>query len=531
MQITPKNLEEVASKLALEIFECIESPQYFIENFCKLKDQKSGTAIPFALWKDQVDQLKDWESYQFNITLKSRQIGVSWESAAYVLWNTLFKKFFKTMIISRKEPDAIKYLDKVKFMYENLPDWFKLYCPLKKPATMLQMEFKNDASIIVESSNPEAGRSETLNLLIIDEAAFIQDSFTIWTAAEPTLEKAAGKAIIISTANGYDKFFQPKWQAGISKENEFNCRFMSWQADPNRTQSWYDRMERTAKSENRLREFHQEFPRNAIEAFIVSGQTFFDPELIQTLIERPQNQFIQCNLKKSVNNLIINPHSKGYLKIWEKPIPGEQYAGGVDGAEGIENHDFSVCTIYNRRTKKQVAELSGHIPTDEFAHLLFDLGRFYNYAVLNIEMNSIGESILNYLVKQAHYPNVFRQMRYDERSSKKIKKLGWKTTNESKRIILDAMEQQLRDKEMFPLSQTLFAEMKTFMLERTDFGTYKFKASGNNHDDHVMAHALTAIIFLESPVLPPIFRKTRPDAKQRFRSTTNKQDSYSKLFC
>lgn len=500
----------------------------FIQNLCKLKDQRLGRPIPFIMWPCQIKQLEVWILNKRNISLKSRQIGISWLSAAVVLWRMLFNRYFEVMILSKKEDDASKYLDKVKFMYYNMPKWVHAIHPILND-TKLKFELidsdtgKPGSCCMAESSNPEAGRSETLNMLIFDEAAFIPDAASIWTAAEPTLEKTDGTFIAISTANGYDKFFQPKWAGGIRETNGFATNFIGWDGDPVRTQEWYDKRERIAKAEGRIREFHQEYPRTAEEAFMISGQTFFDPDMISELITSKHPEGVKGELYYERNqfsrkmDVRFRKHAGCKLVVFEKPVPGRQYVCGIDTAEGNTHGDLSLCPVYDRRTKEQVAEYAGVVSTNEFGKIVEKIGYYYNEAILNIEMNSIGESLLNYIVKQRHYPSVFRQMRYDERSKKKIKKLGWRTTATTKRIPLDAMACALKEHEMIPHSRLLFSEMKTFVILETDRGTWKYKASGNNHDDAVIAHSLCAIVFQEAPARKPRKHKINPDQKNRFK--------------
>ena len=511
---------KILERVAKSWVECDKDPIYFIEKFCMLKDQKNGRPIPFTLWPCQKEQLSLWMKNSRNITLKTRQIGISWLSAAYMLHEIMFKKYFEAMAISRKEADAIKYLDKARFMYNNLPELFKQMVPIVKENRLL-MEFYNESVAMAESSNPDAGRSETLNMLILDEAAFIPDSPSIWNAAEPTLEKTNGKAIIISTGNGYDSFFQPMYQASQEEANGFKSYFISWFGDPERDQKWYDIREKNAKTNNRLREFRAEYPRNPVESFIVSGETFFDPDLIQFFLNKDPFPYQQGRLTEK-GDAVLTLNSSGPLKVWDKPISGHHYVIGVDTAEGIQHGDNSVAEVYDRQTLEQVAEYASHTDTEEFAKIVRRLGMIYNRALINIEMNSVGESVLNSLVKQMHYPNIFRQMRYDEASNRKSHKMGWRTTISSKRLMLDALGSFLRSREMLPKSMMFFEEMKTFVMVRTEFGNYKLEASGNNHDDRVIATALCAIVLQEKPMPSPLKNPTKSYYLSRFKNPIRK---------
>ena len=509
-------------KFAKNWVKCSQDPRYFIEEFCMIRDQRLGRAVPFTLWPCQVDLLKQWHENKLCITLKTRQIGVSTLSACWALWNLLFKKFFEAMVVSRKESDAIKYLDKVKFAYNNLPGLYKEMQPLFRPPTRLSMEFKDieskmlqiGSTIMAESSNPEAGRSETLNLIILDEAAFIPDAMSIWTASEPTLEKAEGQAIVISTGNGYDRFFQPIYQGSKDGDSGFSYIFIPWDGDPARDEKWYQIREKQAISQNRAREFRAEYPRNDVEAFIVSGMTFFDPDLIGKFLKRKERPFWRGDINDKGDFV---KHSMGPLKIWTFPKPGAMYCAGVDTAEGVSEGDFSVGAFYDRNSRKQCAEYSGRIDTETFAKRIFSLGMKYNKALLNVEMNSVGESVMNFLSKQRHYPALYRQIRYDTVSKKKVSRLGWRTTVANKRTLLDSLEAFLRQDEMHPESFALFEELKTFVVvQNQGTGSFRYEAQGSKHDDKVIAHSLCAIIFQEKPASPPTRRNTIPKYGQRF---------------
>ena len=500
-----------------------DNPIYFIEKYCQLKDQKFGRAIPFKLWKCQKEQMEIWQNHKRCISLKTRQIGISWLSAAFMLHQMIFKKFYEAMVLSRKEADAIKYLDKVKFMYSHLPDFFKnAFAPLARQSTRLSMEFANGSCAMAESSNPEAGRSETLNLLIMDEAAFIPDSYSVWNAAEPTLEKTDGLAIFISTGNGYDRLFQPIWEGAENEGNGFKRYFISWEGDPNRNKEWYKLRKQQAERQNRIREFRAEYPRNPVESFIVTGQTFFSPEIIEYYLNLKQPKFDRGILKKGRSPLTgelaptFELHGHANLKVWKQPTNGSHYCIGVDCAEGVADGDYSVAAVYDRQTREQVAEYAGRIPTEEFGRELLNLAQFYNTALINIEMNSVGDSIMNFIVKQRHYPHIYRQMRYDERGGKKVKKLGWRTTITSKRTLIDALDAYLKEREMHPRSEEFFGELKTFVVNQTERGSITYGASGNKHDDRVIAHALCAICFQEKPLAKPSTRPTSYKGRDRF---------------
>lgn len=500
-------IEERHQKLFDQLLKALQKsksdPIFFIETFCKLKDQRIGEPIPFQLWDCQKEQIVTWNTYDESITLKTRQCGISWLSGAFGLWACFFHDYFEAMVISKKEEDAVEYLSRVKFMYDNLPDVVQAVNPLIN-FNRLKLQFHNQSRFIAESSNPQAGRSRTLNLLIFDEAAFMPEARSIDTAATPTLEKTGGRKIIISTANGYDEYFQPKWEASVNGHTDTKSLFIPWSGDPTRSQDWWDRGYDQAKAEEQGPKWLQEHPRNHIEAFIVTGRTVFDPELVIEITKEVQKRNLRP--KKYTfserHELISELHGK--LAIFEHVKPNYKYVLGCDVAEGLSRGDFSTIVVYCRHmvdgSYPQVAEYQIKLDTDTFAKDLFYLGKYYNFGMINLEMNSYGESVMNTLQKQMHYPRFYHQMRYDETSKRKVKKIGWKTTMTSKPILIDTFKSMVRDRSMRINSLPTLSEMKTFV--RHDAGvSSKMGASYGAHDDLVIAQALCSIVLLEKPVI------------------------------
>lgn len=490
----------------------LEDPVYFIENFCKLKDQKAGKAIPFKLWPAQRWQLYYWQTNQRCITLKSRQIGITWLALAFGLWKMCRQKYFEGIIVSRKESAAISALDKLKFMYNHLPDLIKNHVIPKTGDTRLLLELGTiEGRFVAESANPEAGRSDTLNYLIMDEAAFMPDAHSIWTAAQPALSRTSGNAIIISTANGHDSFFQPVYSKGADKMNGFHANFISWKGDPDRTQEWYNNAEREALNNGIefSKKFRQEYPKDPIEAFLVTGECVFSGDMVSDYLNMKP---FACTVGHIDTKRKFTADHNGPFTIYERPNPNHKYCIGVDCSEGLEKGDWSVAAVYNRTTCEQVAELRTHMDTDLFGKTVNAIGWMYNKAMLNIEMNNMGESVLNVLHKQLHYPSIYKQMRYDGHSSKKVKKLGWRTTATSKPLMIDTLNSLLREHEMMPKSRKLFEEMNTFV--RKDAGmSSRMGALGNNHDDAVIAHSLAAIMLAEMPMIQSV-SQNRPAVYQ-----------------
>jgi phage FluMu gp28-like protein len=184
-----------------EYARCAIDPAYFMRKYCKIQHPVKGRML-FDLFPFQEDMLSDMNEHQFNIILKSRQLGISTLSAGFSLYRMLFKKDYNVLVIATQHSVATNLVTKVLMMYEGLPSWLK---PAKETVTKTTLRLKNGSQVKAVASSPGAGRSEALSLLIIDEAAFIRHADDIWASAQQTLS-TGGSAIVLSTPNGVGNF-------------------------------------------------------------------------------------------------------------------------------------------------------------------------------------------------------------------------------------------------------------------------------------------------------------------------------------
>ena len=160
--------------------------------------------VHFNLYPYQKSVLYQFVKNQFNIILKFRQAGITELISMYCLWLAMYHPNKKINIISIKDSTAKKVLKKIKYMYKNLP-WY-LQVPIVNGRTgeygsSSMIEFNNGSFIESIPTSSEAGRSESLSLLVIDEAAIVRWADRIWAAAFPTLS-TGGSAIINSCITG-----------------------------------------------------------------------------------------------------------------------------------------------------------------------------------------------------------------------------------------------------------------------------------------------------------------------------------------
>ena len=83
---TQKTLKEIIKE---EYKKCLVDPIYFMKKYVKIQHPIRGT-VNFDLYDFQEKTLTDLVDHDFNIILKSRQMGISTLTAAYSMWLMVF---------------------------------------------------------------------------------------------------------------------------------------------------------------------------------------------------------------------------------------------------------------------------------------------------------------------------------------------------------------------------------------------------------------------------------------------------------
>lgn len=171
----------------------MEDPVWFMRKYVKIQHPLKGT-IPFDLFPFQETTLKTFFDNRYVLILKSRQMGITTLVAGYVLWLMIFNKDKNVLIISTKQEVSKEIITKVRFANEHLPTFLKV-----KEVTnnQLSLRLSNGSMVQAASTSKDSGRSKSLSILVLDEAAFIDNAEEIWTSAYNTLS-TGGRAIILS---------------------------------------------------------------------------------------------------------------------------------------------------------------------------------------------------------------------------------------------------------------------------------------------------------------------------------------------
>jgi hypothetical protein len=456
MTTTPSRQAVVA-----EILKCGKDPTYFMKKYCKIQHQLRGL-IPFDTYDFQNDCVKQFQQHRFNIVLKSRQLGLSTVSAAYVVWYAIFKKDKNILVIATKLNTAINFIKKVKTMLDGLPPWLLL---TKFEPTKQSIRFDNGSTITAVPTSPDAGRSEALALLIVDEAAFIRDFDEIWTSLYPTLS-TGGSAIILSTPNGVGGQYYKLWTEAESGANDFNPIRLPWDVHPEHDQDWFNKETRNLTK----RQIAQEF----LCDFVSSGDTFLQPtefEKLRLMIKQP----------------ILKEGPQNGVWIWKNPEQGHKYIISADVARG-DAADYSTFHVIDYESCEVCVEFMGKIPPDRLAEILSLYGRRYNNALICPEQNTFGYFTCVKL-RDEGYPSLYYTNNGGDLFGYKPTDTdlvpGFSTQTKTRTQILTKLEESIRNSRLKSYSQRLFDQLQAFIWNGS-----KAQASKDAHDDLIMSLAI-----------------------------------------
>jgi len=452
-------------EIVQEIIKCGKSPGYFINTFAKISHPLKGL-IPFKLYDFQEDTIKDFNNYRFNVILKGRQLGISTTIAAYTAWLMLFHRDKNILVVATKLATATNLVKKVKLIIKSLPSW--LLISKITIDNRGSFELSNNSQIKASSTATDAGRSEALTLLIVDEAAIIEGMDELWAGLYPTLS-TGGRCIAVSTPYGVGNWFHRTYTEAEEEKNDFNSMKLPWSVHPERDDAWFKKETRNMSS----REIAQELECN----FNFSGETLLHGDDL----ERLQKECCEPQYKTGYDR---------NFWIWKNYEPGKKYFLVADVARG-DGKDFSAFHIFDSETMEQVAEYQGKANIDMYAQTIYDASKEYGFCLTVVENNSIGLAALNKLVDMQH-PNLFYSVKstnihVDQFEAQNLSNsiAGVTISSRNRPLIIAKLEEFIRNKLITINSKRLANEFKTFI-----WNNGKAEAMRSYNDDLVMSCAI-----------------------------------------
>ena len=454
-----------------EKYKCATSPTYYLNTYGYVFDATQKKVAKMKCFPYQEKCVKDFHKYQNNIVLKSRQTGISTLTAGYSLWKMIFNQDYNVLVIAIKQEVAKNLVTKVRVMYDNLPSWLKV---ATQEDNKLSLRLVNGSQVKAIPSSPDAGRSEALSLLVVDEAAFVPDINEIWASATPALS-TGGSCIALSTPNGVGNWFHQQWVGAEEGTNEFNPIYLHWTVHPERDQRWRDEQTKVLGEKLAAQECDCDF--------ISSGDTVIAPELLMWYKET----FVKDPIEKS-------GYDGNYWK-WEYPDYQKSYMVVADVARG-DGSDYSAFHVFDVVNNVQVAEYRGKMETKDYGNFLVAVGTEWNNALLVIENANIGWAVIQQVIDR-NYQNLYYQTqdyKYIDIEKQYTNKFnaeerrqvaGFTTSAKTRPLIISKLDEYFRNKEVIVQSLRLIDELFTFI-----WYTNRAEAMRGYNDDLVMAFSI-----------------------------------------
>ena len=517
----------------------LKNARTYIENFLKIRT-KSGEIIPFHL---NVPQQKVYAAMQKQqregkpvrvIVLKARQQGLTTLGAGLTFHFAATQENTDTMIITHEADATAKAFEMHKLFLDLLPPELR---PMLKTSSKQELRFENPtadpsekqrspgmrSSIRCETAGGTGvGRSYTIRFLHASEVAWwTHDKSETMLGLMQAVPSEPGTGVLLeSTANGFD-FFQQLWEDAVAGRTDFAPVFCAWwempsyrKAVPPSTEWTEDELREKAlyglddeqlawrrwcianNCGNDLRKFRQEYPACPEDAFLTSGDCWFDTDIIRKRLRAledykpirrgrfvydtvyaPELQFI------TLQNIRWVDDEKGAITIYREPEKGVPYIMGGDTAG--EGSDRFTAFVMDNSNAETAAQLWQQQSETEYTRQLYCLGRYYNDALAAPEVN-FSTFPINTLQAMS-YPRLYVRTSVDSYTHETKRSYGWRTDRVSRPMMLAAIKDFAEEfPEKIP-SKELLGEMLTFI--KTDDG--RPEAQQGKHDDLVMGFAIT----------------------------------------
>ncbi len=442
--------EEWTQKKLLEYKKCMEDPAYFARTYVKIISLDKGL-VPFDLYDYQEEMFDHFNDNRFSIVLACRQSGKSISSVAYLLWYALFHPEKTIAVLANKGATAREMLARVTLMLENLPFFLQPGC---KALNKGSIELSNNSRIIAAATSGSSIRGMSVNLLFLDEFAFVDNDAEFYTSTYPVVSSGRNtKVIITSTANGIGNVFERIWTGAKQKVNEYKSFEVNWWDVPGRDDKW---KEETISNTSQM-QFDQEFG----NTFFGTGNTLVKGDTLLKLRAKPYKRSLE----------------QGDLLIYKDPIKDHQYITLVDVARG-RGQDFSTFNVIDITVQpfQQVAVYRNNsISPILFPNIIYKYSILYNNAYTVVEANDQGQVVCNGLYYELEYENLHTE------SAIKANALGIEMTRKVKRLGCSAVKDLLENNKLDIHDEQTISEVSTFTAKGTSY-----EASNGNHDDLMM---------------------------------------------
>jgi hypothetical protein len=379
--LKPSNHQQEWTKEQVDEFiKCANDPVYFVQTYMKIVSVDDGL-VPFNMYDYQKEMITSIHENRYTILATARQVGKSVTMCAYILWYIIFNQDKTVAILANRGETAREILGRVQLAYEKLPKWIQHGVVEFNKGSF---ELENNSRVLAAASSSSSIRGYSINLLMIDEAAFVPNFDEFFTSVFPTISSGkTTKAVLVSTPNGLNSFYK-LYRDSINGNNDYKAITVTWDKVPGRDEKWKEETIRSLGGD--LQRFSQE---HCVE-FLGSSSTLVSGwKLKELAYETPL-------------------HDKEGLKIYEQPTGNHVYSiiADVSRGKGLDYSAFQVIDITEMPYKQVATFRSNMITPSDYSDIIAHMGRHYNGAYVLVEINDIGGQVSEMLALSHDYENI-----------------------------------------------------------------------------------------------------------------------------
>ena len=461
--------------LILEAAAALHDFRVFLDRWVWIEDKERKCPIKLTLWPSQVAIVPTLVDTLLLILLKTRQVGLTWLAAAYVLWQAIRSPLFLAIIISASEDHAIEFLNRVYFILDRLPKHIKpgrIQSRTKTEVTFLNPATSTFSTIKSMPTIEMGAESKTPNILIIDEAHSIREARGIYNSSYPGIEQAKGQVIIIANSvksgPGWP-FVRDMYMDSMAGINQFKRIFLPWMAHPGRPPDFRANMILAGMAKE---DVIWHYPENEGEAISAIASSYFGDALARhTKAQHGMiGIFARDERSKEVN---FYPEKNGIVELWRFPyflakgwdgISWERrYCMGSDVSEGL-GQSYSIAYVMDRVVDEFVCKVrSNRIDAHQWADQLNLASDYYERALLMVERTGAGQTTVKRLEEVK--ANQAVRIAPAKVGGGVTKELGWHESVENKKFLCSEFRTWLKAMKGTVWDAELLGQCQTWILD------------------------------------------------------------------
>lgn len=233
----------------------------------------------------------------------------------------------------------------------------------------------------------------------------------------------------------------------------------------------------------------EEFPCTWQEAFLSSGLPFFRRDVMEHYRQRANDiEALRVGRFAMITGSVAvwREEPGNATRIYANPVEGHRYSIGIDFASGRAK-DWSAIVVIDADTSEVVVSHKSKWDPDRVLDEAVLLARTYNNALMVPERNGIGQVLVDRLVNDLKYTNVYREQDATAVKFHRGVRYGWATSNRTRTWLLEELARWVHERRLSILCQYVVEEMDQFVY--TDEDGDRAEAGEGAHDDLVMALA------------------------------------------